>query len=188
MRSLSVAAVIVAAFTLAAASAHAKVGFVVSIPNALTFSCNTCHTKTTEPVEWNAFGLDVQETLVDEMPDWAAVCAEDSDGDGFSNGAELADPDCEWAEGDDNPDGDVTNPGDEDSKPAGVDEDAGGSTDQADAGGSDNNTGGGGSTTSDGGSTTSDGGGGCVGGSSSAPLSGLALLLAVAWMSRRRVA
>merc|ERR1712032_421636 len=32
---------------------------------------------------------------------WTAeLCAEDSDGDGQSNGSELGDPDCHWHEGD----------------------------------------------------------------------------------------
>jgi hypothetical protein len=155
---------------LAGGSAFAKPEFVVSIPNGLTNSCNTCHTKTTEPAEWNDFGLDMKDTLVGGVPDWAAICDDDSDGDGHSNGVELADPDCTWSEGDSNPSGDVFNPGDADSKPSDGQADAGGSTDTADTGGG------------------TGGGGGCAGGPTSAPLMAWLLLGGAGLLMRRRVA
>jgi hypothetical protein len=49
---------------LAAASAQAKSAFRTWVPNGLAKSCTTCHIKTTPPVAWNAFGLDVKATLV----------------------------------------------------------------------------------------------------------------------------
>ena len=102
---------------LIAPSVLAKPAFVSSVPNAATFGCNACHDSAFDPVTWNAFGVDLQETMVAGLPDWAAVCGLDSDGDGATNGEELADPDCEWVFGDSDPSGDVYDPSDPDATP-----------------------------------------------------------------------
>jgi hypothetical protein len=96
---------------LLTSAAWASPTFLLDVPNALTNSCNTCHT-TTNPAAWNSFGDDVKANLVEEVPDWASVCDIDSDGDGATNGQELGDPDCVWVKGDANPAGDVFHPGD----------------------------------------------------------------------------
>ncbi|MDP6943113.1 MAG: hypothetical protein QF464_03095 [Myxococcota bacterium] len=194
-------------------SVVAKPTFVVYVPNGSTNGCVTCHVDSATPVTWNEFGDDLKASMVDDLPDWAAVCDLDSDGDGASNGLELGDPDCDWVFGDSDPPGDVFNPGDETSTPAiETPEDAGGNTDTTDAGstedegtgdgpeddtttggGTDGGTGGGtdggtggGTDGGTGGGTGGDGGGGCAGGSS-APLAGLALFASLALITRRRV-
>lgn len=181
---------------LFASSAMAKPTFLVHVPNGSINSCNTCHGSAVTPVTWNAFGEDLQETLVADLPDWAAVCDLDSDGDGASNGLELGDPDCTWVFGDSDPAGDVFHPGDDTSTPETApeaDTDDPGTPDADDAGPVESDSGstdvpddiGGGGGGGGGGST--DSGGGCNGGSTG-PLAGLALLLGLAVLTRRRVA
>ena len=60
--------------------------------------CNTCHTMGGGTAR-NAFGLQVEATLDGSDVDWSAICALDADDDGFSNGEELGDPDCDWTIG-----------------------------------------------------------------------------------------
>lgn len=63
------------------------------IPNGDVYSCTTCHT--TEGPR-NVFGLAVEARVTpgSEDPFWdAELAALDSDGDGFTNGEELGDPD-----------------------------------------------------------------------------------------------
>ncbi|MGB0592239.1 MAG: hypothetical protein ACPGU1_21350 [Myxococcota bacterium] len=100
--------------------AFGKSFFKNKVPHGAVNNCSTCHISTGTPATWNAFGLDIKDTMVGSQPDWAAVCGMDSDGDGFTNGEELLDPDCLWASGSPLP-GDsanVTNPGDPDDFPA----------------------------------------------------------------------
>ena len=88
------------------------------VPNSAVYGCETCHVST-DPAIWNDFGKDVRWNLVVLKPDWETLCPMDSDGDGFTNGEELLDPDCLWQK-DDPPPGDpaeVTHPGEADSKP-----------------------------------------------------------------------
>lgn len=94
------------------------------VPNGSKFSCNTCHTNGGGSSR-NPFGIEIGTNFltapgsngnVNWGPDLAAL---DSDGDGFSNGVELQDPNGEWTTGMPNP-GDptkVTNPGDPNSFP-----------------------------------------------------------------------
>jgi hypothetical protein len=95
---------------------------VSKVPNGSKFSCNTCHTNGGGTPR-NDFGLAVQGlvSVGGSESFWDLNLAEiDSDGDGFTNGEELQDPNGSWVEGTANP-GDfslVTNPGDSTSKPA----------------------------------------------------------------------
>ena len=85
------------------------------VPNIVA-ECNTCHTSGGGTPR-NAFGLDVQALVTpngEEVfwgPEFAAL---DSDGDGFTNGEELGDPDGVWQEGDPAPGdpADLGNPAD----------------------------------------------------------------------------
>ena len=83
--------------------------------------CTTCHT-TFGGSPRNPFGLDVQARVTPNGQEvfWGLeLAALDSDGDGFTNGEELGDPDGTWQEGDAAP-GDpaaITHPGDPDSHP-----------------------------------------------------------------------
>ncbi len=173
---------------LIAQIASATPAFLSNVPNGTANMCDTCHISTVAPVSWNAFGEDVLETLSADVPDWAAVCSLDSDGDGATNGLELADPDCIWVFGDSDPAGDVFNPGDDTDAPeVTIEEDAGGSTDTDDVGEPGPEDDGAGDPPPDtGGGTTTTDGGGCAGGPS-APLAGLALLTMLALVTRRRL-
>lgn len=97
---------------------------VAKVPNGSKFSCNTCHTNG-GGTPLNPFGQDVSQRVtpggneVFWSPELAAM---DSDGDGFTNGEELQDPNGLWTEGSPNP-GDfslVTQPGDPDDVPTSV--------------------------------------------------------------------
>ena len=60
------------------------------------FSCSTCHDGATSTASINEFAKDFR----DAGYTWTeALCQEDSDGDGASNGEELLDPDCTWMRG-----------------------------------------------------------------------------------------
>ena len=105
---------------------------VTQVPNGQVFDCNTCHISGGGTPR-NSFGSDIESNYltspgasgdVEWGPELAAL---DSDGDGFTNGEELLDPNGEWSAGDPNP-GDpsnVTAPGDPNDFPTSVkDEDA----------------------------------------------------------------
>lgn len=92
-----------------ASRAEARMPFVDAIPNAPE-QCNTCHTRGGGTAR-NPFGLAVEASLTRDGPDWPAVCPLDSDGDGASNGLELADPECRWRPGDPRPTGAISPPG-----------------------------------------------------------------------------
>jgi len=79
-------------------------GFVNKIPNGSVNSCDTCH-----------LNGDFKSDFNDEGKTWTtALAAMDSDGDGFTNGHELLDPNGEWSQGDPDPGNpvNVTNPDD----------------------------------------------------------------------------
>ena len=93
------------------------------MPNGSVVNCAACHISQFGGGARTPFGQDVfarvspGQRTVFWGPELAAI---DSDGDGFTNGEELGDPNGTWVEGDPAP-GDsslVTNPGDPDSKPA----------------------------------------------------------------------
>ena len=113
--SLSLAAVA----SLLASSASARPEYVDGVPNV---SCGECHVSAGGGGPRNAFGEDVEKTMPFTGPDtetWAKLFCVDSDGDGETNGQELADPCGVWRIGDASPDGDISNPGN-DSEVTGV--------------------------------------------------------------------
>jgi hypothetical protein len=84
------------------------------VPNGSKFSCNTCHNNGGGSAR-NSFGQAVELITGSSNTNfWGPQLASiDSDGDGFTNGEELQDPNGLWNGGD--PPGDfslVTNPGD----------------------------------------------------------------------------
>lgn len=93
---------------------------VTQIPNGAKFSCNTCHTNGGGTPR-NEFGLAVEALIgISSIEFWNQdFAAQDSDGDGFSNGVELQDPDGVWTFGSPDP-GQfeaVSHPGDNDDIP-----------------------------------------------------------------------
>src|SRR4030042_579532 len=89
---------------------------VQKIPNGNKFACANCHVDPQGGGERNAFGQAVEQRVTPNGTQsfWDSQLASlDSDGDGFSNGAELQDPQGVWITGQSNP-GNlslVTNPG-----------------------------------------------------------------------------
>lgn len=89
------------------------------LPGGVEFDCYMCHFR--EPfVRLTVFGFDVRDTLLfredypEELPDgffvgpegnvdWATVARLDSDGDGYTNGEELGDPEGLFVQGDEEP-------------------------------------------------------------------------------------
>jgi len=113
--SLPVAAAFLAVFCLAA-PASARQFRVQEIPNGAQFSCNSCHTQ----VALTPFGNHVGRTLTGRGDvDWQAVYDSDDDGDGYTNGEELGDPNGTWQYGDPDPAGPAFNPGYANSNPCG---------------------------------------------------------------------
>jgi len=101
MMSAGLALASLGAVAMTAAPASAKSAFPDYIP-AEPDGCETCHISTKPFATWNDFGVDVRDTLTagaNGFPDWSAVCNLDSDGDGFTNGQELGDPNCQWVFG-----------------------------------------------------------------------------------------
>jgi hypothetical protein len=90
--------------------------YVSNIPNGSAFSCTNCHTTSSGgPTNW--FGED----FASHSHVWgASLAAIDSDGDTFTNGTELQDPNGTWVKGQPAPGNPalVTNPGDSASRPA----------------------------------------------------------------------
>ena len=79
--------------------ALAKTSYPNHIPNGGVNSCATCHVSPYGGGTRTAFGNDVRSTLSGGLPDWSALYALDSDGDGQSNGEELGDPCGDWTFG-----------------------------------------------------------------------------------------
>lgn len=96
---------------------------VSKIPNGNKFSCANCHVNPFGGGARNAFGKAVESRVTPggTQDFWDSQLASlDSDGDGFSNGVELQDPNGTWRPGQPNPGNSnmVTNPGDPNSKPS----------------------------------------------------------------------
>lgn len=97
--------------------ARARSFRVAQLPNGFEIGCTSCHEGFGGGPR-NAFGLDVDRTLVNGNVDWQAICDLDSDGDGYTNGQELG-AGCDWTEGEPVLAGDFpSNPGESDSFPA----------------------------------------------------------------------
>ena len=119
-------ALLIGAFVIAAFAVIIAQNFrPEEIPNGLINQCLNCHITPEGGTPRNAFGLEIENGFltvpgpsghVKWGPDLASL---DSDGDGFTNGEELQDPNGEWTIGS-GPIGDqslVTLPGDPDSHP-----------------------------------------------------------------------
>ena len=90
---------------------------VSQVPNGNSFSCTLCHVRSNGAGPKNAFGDAVGAVVgrASRAEFWSASLAQlDSDGDGFTNGQELGDPDGDGAP---IPEAQVTHPGDANSKP-----------------------------------------------------------------------
>lgn len=90
---------------------------VSQVPNGNSFSCTLCHVRPNGAGPKNAFGDAVGAVVgrASRAEFWSATLAQlDSDGDGFTNGQELGDPDGDGAP---IPKAQVTHPGDANSKP-----------------------------------------------------------------------
>lgn len=96
------------------ADAAARSNFVGKLPNVS--ACGQCHINPGGGNGWNAFGLDVRANLTNGSPDWSKVFDKDSDGDGYTNGVELGDPD---GDGTKDADWTPTNPAKSSSTPCG---------------------------------------------------------------------
>ncbi|MEZ4461384.1 MAG: hypothetical protein R3E66_17045 [bacterium] len=82
------------------------------IPNGSVFSCDSCHGRASLQVkDLTPFGVDVNRNMVGGVVQWQNIWNLDSDGDGFTNGLELNDPNGTWRRGQPNPGGPVANPG-----------------------------------------------------------------------------
>lgn len=93
---------------------------VQQIPNGSKFSCSNCHVDPNGGGTRNAFGQDVEQRVTPGSTNnfWSAALANmDSDGDGFTNGVELQDPNGTWTSGTIGDFNLVTNPGNASSKP-----------------------------------------------------------------------
>ncbi len=73
------------------------------IPNGTKFSCRNCH-ETAFGGLLNVFGQQVNQVGLNGMDvDWSKLYNLDADGDGFTNGEELLDPNGEWESGSPDP-------------------------------------------------------------------------------------
>ena len=87
------------------------------VPNGRTFNCALCHRSPSGAGPRNPFGEAVNAVVARGSREefWSAALAQmDSDGDGFTNGEEMGDPD---GDGTPNPGAQITHPGDANSKP-----------------------------------------------------------------------
>ena len=107
LRALPVTLLTLSAPFLLSTQAQARAFRVSQAPNN-QWGCLLCHNGSGGPR--NSFGGDVESTLSGGNVNWSAICDLDSDGDGFTNGQELGDPECLWSMGQANPPGPVTQP------------------------------------------------------------------------------
>lgn len=102
---------------------NSKAFRVFQLPNGSVNSCENCHNSRFGGGPLNSFGQQVwQSGLAGGNVDWQALYNLDADGDGFTNGQELLDPNGEWSTGMEDPGNasDVTKPYDSESKPLSV--------------------------------------------------------------------
>jgi hypothetical protein len=110
--------VVLGGLLLAASAVEARDFRPARIPNGSVSDCNTCHSNGGGTAR-NAFGLAVEAAIGGtsaNIPFWDfSLANQDSDGDGFTNGQELGDPNGLWpGQG---PRAGATNPGDSGSFP-----------------------------------------------------------------------
>ncbi len=96
-----------------------KEQWVNQIPNGQVNSCSNCHVSANGGGSRNVFGKAAQNSMSNDKIRWDKIFNLDSDGDGFTNGEELQDPDGQWAIGQAEPGVStlVTKPWDPNSKP-----------------------------------------------------------------------
>lgn len=115
---LLIIAVFSASYTL-----NSKAFRVFQLPNGGVNSCLNCHGTMNGGYPLTSFGQQVLSSgLTGENVNWQALYDLDADGDGFTNGQELLDPNGEWSPGMADPgnSSDVTKPYDAESKPLSV--------------------------------------------------------------------
>ena len=90
--------ILAAIFILAVAETVQGRSFRVNqIPNGSVNSCSNCHINPGGGGTRNSFGQAVEAGLIGSNVDWGSALASlDSDGDGFTNGQELQDPNGTW--------------------------------------------------------------------------------------------
>ena len=103
-------------------SIYSRAFRVNQLPNGTTYRCLNCHMSIAGDGPLNPFGQDVSAKFLNSKGDvvWGPELANlDSDGDGYTNGQELQDPEGKWEIGDSDPGKPnlVTLPGDSTSKP-----------------------------------------------------------------------
>lgn len=77
---------------------------VSQIPNGVKYGCQNCHNSPYGGDMLTAFGAQTQaKGMVGGNVVWANLYNLDADGDGFTNGQELLDPEGKWRSGDANP-------------------------------------------------------------------------------------
>jgi MYXO-CTERM domain-containing protein len=99
-------------------TADAKQNYPGQLPNSAGV-CATCHLSPGGGGARNAFGDDARGNKTDGVPDWQKLYNLDSDGDGYSNGVELGDPNGDWAPGGTPATGRLSEPGQFGSTPCG---------------------------------------------------------------------
>lgn len=91
---------LVSSLALLESEINAREFRVSQMPNGAVFSCGTCHISPGGSGPLNAFGNAVSTKIVGSpgfVAFWdSALAAQDSDGDGFTNGQELGDPDGDF--------------------------------------------------------------------------------------------
>lgn len=108
---------LVAIFTFEAGARSFRVSM---FPNGNSLSCSACHVRSSGGGPRTPFGEETRRLVGSSRNSFwtASLAALDSDGDGFTNGQELGDPDGTWRQGDAHPSpSEATNPGDASSKP-----------------------------------------------------------------------
>lgn len=123
---LTIQGALVALITALPTLAEARFFRSEQVPNGQRLDCSLCHIASNGDGPRNEFGTQIEEVGLDgngEVQNQSVVWAElymlDADGDGFTNGYELGDPDGEWSTGDNDPSVDASFPGDPDSVPCG---------------------------------------------------------------------
>lgn len=84
---------------LLVSNVYARPWRVDQIPNGSKYQCLNCHFNIEGGGARNPFGQTVEDNLSNGNVRWDLIFNIDSDGDGFTNGEELQDPDGKWAIG-----------------------------------------------------------------------------------------